>query len=99
MATLRYELQAEMDNRRQERAASGIIALSTWANARPFVYRILTAPILPTALRNAGWWLYWHIWLRLSFWTYYPVMNPATSRLVLLIIIAIVIKHTRSRLG
>lgn len=97
MSQLRYELQAEFDNRQQERAAGAVLAASAWMNAKPFVYRILTSELLPIPVRNAGWWLYWHVLLRLTFWTYYPVVNPATSRLLIILSIAAYMAWRRYR--
>jgi hypothetical protein len=45
------------------------------------------------------WSWYWHIWLSLRYWSFYPVMNPRTTRALVRVVIVAGVLVAHRRLG
>lgn len=63
-----------------------VTPLQVWSERRPAVYAALE--LVPSRPREIAWRLYWHVWLRLKYWSFYPVTNPRMTRLAITLAVA-----------
>jgi hypothetical protein len=75
-----------------------LLASKVWADRRPVVYELLEDRLIRfPRLRSRLWWLYWNVYLRLRFWSWWPAANPRTTYWLCLLVAAITIGISRSR--
>ncbi len=55
-------------------------ALRRWASLRPSFHYVLSSTRLPSGAKNLLWSWYWHVWLSLRYWSYWPTANPRLTR-------------------
>lgn len=70
--------------------------LQVWSEVRPAVHA--AASRAPGPVQVIAWRLYWSVWLRLRYWSFYPVTNPRLTYLVCLAIAGVCIVVTGRRL-